>query len=234
MAKLPVLMYHDVSSSKSDGLTISVSNLEDQLRWLSQNGYRSYHCSELSKLQKLPSRKSVLITFDDAYVNQFELAYPLLQKYQLKATIFVPLQFIGNTDQWNEGKYPIMNAAQLKSLNADVIELAHHSYGHINYATETLETVANDLEKSFQEIERLSLPIQPYLAYAYGKFPRDPTHKTAFFELLEQYGFQYAFRIGNKVSTFPFKQRFEIKRLDIKGEFSLSRFRRKLSFGQLF
>ena len=81
MAKLPVLMYHDVAPSTSEGLVISVRRLEEQLKWLSENQYTSWHFSELEDLTTLPGSKNVVITFDDAYVSFKDLAVPLLQKY---------------------------------------------------------------------------------------------------------------------------------------------------------
>ena len=59
MAKLPVLMYHDVAPSTSEGLVISVQRLEEQLKWLSENQYTSWHFSELED-----PRSKVYLTHD--------------------------------------------------------------------------------------------------------------------------------------------------------------------------
>ena len=173
MAKLPILMYHKISASESEGLTISASKLEEQFQYLSKAGFRSYHLSELMDLKRLPSKKSVVITFDDGYVSQLEFAVPLLEKYHLKATFFIPLKYLGQTDAWNTPSYPLMTADQLKSLNPTRIELKEQQ-------------------------------------------------------------FTYGLRIGNRVNHFPFKNPFEINRIDVKGEYSLKKFQRKLKFGKLF
>ena len=78
MSKLPILMYHKVSASISEGLTISAKKLEAQFQFLSEKGYKSYHLSQLMDLKKLPSQKSVVITFDDGYVSQLKYAVPLI------------------------------------------------------------------------------------------------------------------------------------------------------------
>jgi len=54
MARLPILMYHNVSQNESDsfGLTISEQNLEAQFKYLSDNNYKTYHFSELESLEQ--------------------------------------------------------------------------------------------------------------------------------------------------------------------------------------
>ncbi|MEZ4858107.1 MAG: polysaccharide deacetylase family protein [Flavobacteriaceae bacterium] len=234
MSKLPILMYHKVNASQSEGLTISVAKLEVQFQWLAENGYRSYHLSELMNLVKLPSKKTVVITFDDGYVSQLEHAIPLLEKYNLKATFFIPLKYLGTTDAWNETSFPLMNATHLKSLNPNVVELGFHSFAHQKYNELSLSEIAEDTQLAFETASKNELPLTATLAYPYGKFPRKNPEKEAFFNHLQATQFVYGLRIGNRVNRFPFKNPYEINRIDVKGEFSLRKFKRKLKFGKLF
>ena len=97
MAKLPVLMYHSVTSNKEEakGLTIHKDTLEQQLLYLKKNGYTTLHFKDLEpfKIAKDLPKKSVIITFDDVYVNQLELAYPLFKEHNLKACFYIPFKF---------------------------------------------------------------------------------------------------------------------------------------------
>jgi peptidoglycan/xylan/chitin deacetylase (PgdA/CDA1 family) len=230
--RLPVLLYHAVAPRASQGLTIGVQQLEEQFKWLARKGYRSWHFSDLIEGQKPSGQKNVIITFDDGYVNQLEFAVPLLQKYGLCATFFVPLKYIGQKDEWNTNQLEIMNLEQLQSLDPKLVELGCHSFSHLNFRDVGLETVGSDIAKACLCINELGLRFSPVLAYPYGKFPRKQPEKKAFFELLQKEGFLYALRIGNRVNRYPFKSPYEIQRLDIKGEYSLSRFKRKLLFGK--
>lgn len=226
-------MYHDVAPSTSEGLVISVRRLEEQLKWLSEHQYTSWHFSELEDLSTLPGSKNVVITFDDAYVSFKDLVVPLLQKYELKATLFVPLGYLGKTDEWNTGKVDIMNAEQLHSLQPDTVELGYHSFQHRKYNELTLEETATDTQYGFEVVKKHKLPLSPALAYPYGKFPREKESYTKFVELLKQQGFSYGLRIGNRLNKFPFPYPFKIQRLDIKGEYSLGKFRRKIKYGKI-
>ncbi len=235
MAKLPILMYHSICdpSFSAKNLTVNDKNFEAQLSYLKSNGYASYFFSELQDIEALP-KKSVIITFDDVYVSQLTYALPLLKKYNFKATFFIPIKYIGKTDSWNTNELPIMTLDQLKSLPNTVIELGLHSFEHKKYHEMTLEDIQEDFNCCKRFIIKHKLDVKNVLAYPYGKYPRNKEDKQRFFELLYKNKMSYALRIGNKVNRYPFKNRYEIKRLDIKGEDSLKTFKRKLMYGKLF
>lgn len=226
-------MYHKISTTHSEGLTIASEILEQQLLWLKEAGYQSHHLSQVVDLVKFPKKKNVVLTFDDAYVSQLSYAYPLLQKHGFKATFFVPLKYIGLADTWNQDTQPIMTAAQLRSLDPAIVELAHHSYAHGKYHKMSEEDVRQDTENAFEAVEDNQLPLGPYLAYPYGKYPRKDPEKEVFFKGLRQRQFQLGLRIGNRVNDFPLKDPFEVQRIDVKGEWSLKKFKRKIKWGKL-
>ncbi|MDM1500022.1 polysaccharide deacetylase family protein [Myroides odoratimimus] len=234
MSKLPILMYHNVQedSEQLKAHSIHCSSLEDQLKYLVENGYTTFHFSELETQAALP-KKSIIITFDDVTVNQLDFAVPLLEKYNLKATFFIPFHYLGKTDLWNNGVEPIMTAEQLKSLPA-IIELGYHSYKHRHYAGLTLDEVRQDFEDSVEVVKEHNLTVYPALAYPYGNFPRKDPAKSAFFEILRTYKMKYAVRIGNRISQYPFSSEYEINRIDIKGTESMFGFKWKLKVGKLF
>jgi peptidoglycan/xylan/chitin deacetylase (PgdA/CDA1 family) len=237
MARLPILMYHNVSPNDSDsaGLTISIKNLEAQFKYLSENGYKTFHFSELERLKQTNSlpKNAVVITFDDVYVNQFELAYPLLKTYNLKASFFIPFAYVNGVDSWNTASEPIMSVEQLQSLDTEVVELGLHSFAHQNYTEMTPEAVVKDFTKCHEFVNQNNLRVHNVLAYPYGKYPKKNPGKQVFFNILKANNIAYALRIGNRINTFPFKNNYEIQRIDIKGEDSYFKFKAKLHYGKL-
>ncbi len=227
-------MYHNITPKPdlSSGLTLSVAKFEEQLNFLVEYGFVSYFVSELENLDFI-ANKSVAITFDDVTENQLLYALPLLQKYKIKATFFIPFSYVGKTDLWNNGSEKIMSVAQLKLLDTTVVELGHHSFFHKRYDSIMMEEIQLDFDKSFQFISENQLKVNAALAYPYGNFPKKEPQKTEFFSLLEKNNIKLAFRIGNRVNTFPFKNKFEINRIDIKGQDSLFSFKWKLRLGKL-
>lgn len=238
MARLPILMYHNISVNpdKSFGLTLSQQKFEEQLKYLSTHQFQSFFVSDIENKIQLPS-KSVLLTFDDVTVNQLLYAYPLLKKYHFKATFFVPFAYLGKTDLWNKGAdatgEAIMTIEQLQELDSNVIQLAHHSFEHHKYSEMNEEAIQTDFDQCVQLINKHHLQVYPALAYPYGNYPKSNPQKKQFFKLLEKNNIKFAFRIGNRLSTFPFKNPFEIQRIDVKGEDSLLKFKLKLRFGKL-
>jgi peptidoglycan/xylan/chitin deacetylase (PgdA/CDA1 family) len=227
-------MYHHVTVEKGKGLTISIENLEKQFKHLAENGYKTYHFKELLQMKELPKGKNIVLTFDDGYVSQMELALPLLKKYKLKATFFIPLDFLGKTDSWNTSSLEIMNLEQLKSLDLKTVEFGFHSFYHKKYTELSNAEIEADTLRCVEFISENKLKFSPVLAYPYGKFPKEKSRNEIFKEALSKSGIKYGLRIGNRINSFPFKKPFEIERIDVKGEFSLLKFRQKIRFGKLF
>ena len=102
--RLPVLMYHGVHSNpkKAGDYVITPQALEEDLLYLQRQGCTTVVMSDLiAYVQQgtpLPE-KPVMITFDDGYYNNYLNAYPLLQKYQMKAVISI---IVGETDKYSE------------------------------------------------------------------------------------------------------------------------------------
>lgn len=234
MGRLSVLMYHNIceDNKKSSGLTISVQKLEEQFKYLSQH-YHSLFVSELENQKTLPGR-TVVITFDDVTENQLLLAVPLLQKYNLKATFFVPFNYIGKHDLWNKGTEKIMTIEQLKSLPENVVELGHHSYNHNKYSQMSNKDIHEDFRNSYKVIQESGLKVYPALAYPYGNYPKSsPDNYLNFIHILKENNIKMAFKIGNRPNLFPIKDNYQIKRIDVKGEDSLFTFKLKVKVGKL-
>lgn len=95
---VPVLMYHHVSPHP--GLvTVSPETFRSQMTALSATGYTTPTTDEfldfLLGRRNLPA-KSVLITFDDGYLDNYVHAYPVLRELNLKATIFTVTGWVGD------------------------------------------------------------------------------------------------------------------------------------------
>ncbi|WP_396137771.1 polysaccharide deacetylase family protein [Flavobacterium sp.] len=234
MSRLPILMYHNITlnSEESFDLTLSIQKFEDQLKFLKEHNFTSIFVSELENID-VNSTKHVVLTFDDVTQNQLLNAMPLLKKYDMKATFFIPFFYLGKEDLWNEGSEKIMTIEELKSLDSDIIELGHHSYFHKKYSELSNEEIQDDFDKSFKFISDNNLKVYPALAYPYGNYPKKGSQKAIFFNLLEKNNIKLAFRIGNRLNQIPIKNRFEMQRIDIKGQDSLFTFKWKLRLGKL-
>ncbi|MBS1661156.1 MAG: polysaccharide deacetylase family protein [Bacteroidetes bacterium] len=233
MKKLRILMYHSVSDNGlRDGLTVDTQQLEQHFHYLWSNNYKSVLLSDLLACheQKKPlPEKAVLITFDDGFRNNYELAYPLAKKYQLKLNFFLVPAFI------KQGAYrekPCLSAAELQKMDPAVVEFGLHSFDHQGYDHMQPAEIEYDLDNCIEAFHEMGVPVQPCLAYPYGAWPRKVLQQSRFFEILEESGIRLAFRIGNRINRFPIHNRFLLERIDVRGDESFHTFKLSLSFGK--
>jgi peptidoglycan/xylan/chitin deacetylase (PgdA/CDA1 family) len=234
---LPVLMYHKILQEHPDGLTVSADQLDHQLMYLKEKGYQTIGLKTLKNLLKdggLLPKKTIILTFDDAYTNFRDYALPLLKKYNFTATVFVPAAFIGKTNIWDRGNDAIMTAEDLKRLVLqDGIEIGLHSFLHRSYGDLAISDMEEDLNNCRQTLEFYGIPYVKALAYPYGGYPkRDPELKAQMISLFQKTGLDFALRIGNRINPWPIRLPYEINRIDIKGTDSFFTFRTKLTKGR--
>jgi len=180
------------------------------------------------------SPRSVLITFDDAYLNNHELAFPLLAKHHVPSVLFVPTAFIGQVSSWDLAAHPLMNVEQLREAAASGVELALHSHHHVNYGALTPKLLADDVQACVNTFGELGLPYIPVLAYPFGRRPKKKGDYLAMVNVLEKAGVKAAFRIGNRINPLPLRERFEIQRIGVRGDESFAVFQRKIKRGRWF
>lgn len=225
-----ILMYHQVLPEKisfKNDLVVTAENLDEQLKYI-KNNFQTVFFKDLEASKFLDNK--IILTFDDGYHNNFEYLMPLLEKHQLKATIFIPTEFIQNLTDGESRVY--MNFDEIKSLNSDLVEIALHSHSHRNFSELSLKEAEEDMLKNIQILEQNQIRFTKVLAYPYGKFPKEKHKKKEFFLMLERIGITSAMRIGNKINPYPFKNKFEVSRIDIKYGDTLKAFKWKLIFGK--
>lgn len=225
-----ILMYHQIlpqSIAYKNDLIVTVENLDEQLIYI-KNNFKTVFFKDLEASKSIENK--IILTFDDGYYNNLQYLIPLLEKHKLKATIFIPTEFIQNNLNGEERVY--MNFDEIKSLNPDLVEIALHSHSHKNFSQLTLSEAEADLLKNIEILEQNEINFTKVLAYPYGKFPKEKERKKEFFKMLDKIGIVSAMRIGNNVAFYPFKKRFEVNRIDIKYGDSLKTFKWKLKFGK--
>jgi len=235
--RLPILMYHRVSPHQADRLTIPVPRLEEQLALLHESGYHTISFANLATWMESGnplSSKPIILTFDDAYIDFREYAAPILRRYGMRAIVFVPVAFMGKTNVWDRGNESIMTPDQLKQLNHEgLIDIGIHSFLHRNYTELSLEDMKEDLENCFSTVEYHHIKFLKVMAYPYGGYPKkDRELNRQMKELFAAIGIEFALRIGNRINPLPLRDRYEIKRIDIRGTDSFRTFKIKLAFGR--
>jgi len=90
-------MYHHVNT-RAGLVTISPDNFSAQMAWLAHHEYHTASCVDLERFldgEPLPAR-SVMLTFDDGYLDNYVFAFPILRKYRLRAVVFAVTDWLGD------------------------------------------------------------------------------------------------------------------------------------------
>jgi len=101
--RIPVLMYHSIVNGKGNSNCLPIETFEEQMKYLKDNGYHTISLTDLYKYfmraEPIPE-KSVVLTFDDGYENNYSIMFPIIKKYKFKATIFVITSHIDNDSKF--------------------------------------------------------------------------------------------------------------------------------------
>ena len=116
----------------------------------------------------MPS-KPILITMDDGYYSNYEYIYPILEKYNVKASIFIVTD---NIEKEVDGKKYLDWEQCLKMETRDLVFYSH-SKRHIFYNRFSLKTIVSDVKNSYKDIEeKLGKRELKVFAYPYGAYTK--------------------------------------------------------------
>lgn len=137
----PVLLYHKIDRPTPDvkirGAFTTPARFERQLSYMKRNGFRFSTASRfvdhyLSE-GRFPER-TLCLTFDDGWKDNYTNAFPILKKLEIPATIFLVPTCIGEntTKVTAEGEWPRqhMSADDIRAMSHDGIEFGSHSMNH--------------------------------------------------------------------------------------------------------
>jgi len=176
---IKVLMYHrvvdDRALSLSSWLCLHSSDFRRHLELIEKYGMtpvtlHDYRLSLQGELQ-LP-RKPIIITFDDGYLDTYEVAYPILQEFGMKAVIFVLGDRNIKTNYWDERQgiapAPLMEGHHIVELHAAGFEIGSHSMTHAKLTETTRDQMWDEISRSRMMLEILLNARVRSFSYPYG------------------------------------------------------------------
>jgi len=165
-----VLCYHSVSDNQSKKGPIVIPNdkLREQLQTIKDNGYTTLTMSELNDylFQDKPiPEKSVIITFDDGYRDNYTNALPILKEFNMKATFFIISSYI-NRDLY-------LTSDEIKEMSDYGFDIESHTVSHRALSTLSYDDQLKELKNSKETIENLTHKPVISIAYPEGKYNND-------------------------------------------------------------
>ncbi|BCZ46864.1 deacetylase [Clostridium gelidum] len=172
---VPVLCYHSINSDplKKNSITMSKEKFREQLKIIKDSGYITLTMAELNdylfKDKSMPE-KSVVISFDDGYRDNYNNAFPILKEFNMNATIFVISSYL-NRDSY-------LTAEEIKEMSDYGIDIESHTVSHVKLSTLSYKDQLKELKNSKDTIENITGKPVISIAYPEGKFNKDTKKAT--------------------------------------------------------
>lgn len=170
---VPVLYYHSIQKSGENELMMDPKLFRSHLQWLKDNGYTSLTMEEFYNYIKYNTQvpeKSVVITFDDGYIDNYTNAMPIINEFDFDTTIFMVSDFVGNPN--------FLTESQLKELEKNKINIESHTANHLELAKLPKEKQREELQQSKDSLNNLLDEKIEYVAYPYGSYNDDTKNIT--------------------------------------------------------
>jgi len=182
-----LLTYHTLCGGEDipaclQGETVRERDFTFQLKWLMDRGFDFVSLHEL--MTGSPRERSVVVTFDDGYAGVFRRAFPWLERYRLRATLFITTDFIHGkihppwASMHPELRDAVTQTAPLwkplsweeieRMADSKLIEIGSHGCSHRLMGKLSAEEARRELVDSKEELEqRLHRKIHTF-SYPFG------------------------------------------------------------------
>ena len=196
--KLPILMYHaihvmDPSEAANSGLIVDPETFESHLKALKEAGYYTLSPAEAYKAlteNVLPENKKVVwLTFDDSLKDFYTQAYPILQKYQMKATNNVITGFV------QAGREDILTLDEIKEMKKNGLSFEDHTVNHPDLSVSSADTQNSELQDSKEYLDRNLSQTTTTVAYPSGRYSETTL------QLAEKLGYKMGLTTNNGLAS---------------------------------
>ncbi len=129
-------MYHRIVEhpvEDPDQLCTTAARLRGHLTWMLDHGFAPVPLDVVVQPPRSSEGRRFAVTFDDAYIETFELALPILESLSIPSTVFALSGELGGRSRWNRSpadRWPLMTAAQLRSFREAGHFVGSHGQTH--------------------------------------------------------------------------------------------------------
>lgn len=186
---VPVLMYHHIqpqsqaADKKQTATSVDNGVFDQQIQYLTSQGYTLLTAKELVNALAVKSQlpaKSIVITLDDGYLDNYQYAYPVFKKYNVKGNFMIPTGLLGGADymSWDNVR---------EMAGSGLTYFTDHTWSHYGVGYGTADKIRYEIVTAKQQLQDNTGQTIDLFTYPYGSFS-DLT-----IDILKQEGFTGAF-----------------------------------------
>lgn len=170
---ITILMYHSVNRVPDD-YSVSPQRFREHMEVVKQH-FPVMRLSEIGSAFADGATRRVIVTFDDAFEDFREHAYPVLAEFGIPATMFVPTGYVGRTNGWDAGlpnvtQKAIMTVEALRTLDRDgLVDLGSHTVDHLRMRRLNTRDMRSQATASKRWLEDTFGKAVTMFSYPYGQ-----------------------------------------------------------------
>lgn len=221
-----ILMYHAFEDGRHGRgkYIVSARRFSRQLAWLAWRRYNVITMTELlayRRRHELAPARTLVITIDDGYADNSEIAYPLLIRHRMRALVFVVTHRLGDRNDWSldcelRGRR-LLTWDAVRNFRPDVIEIGAHTQTHAQLPLLPRRDVASEVRGSRDDIERELGKLPPVFAYPFGDVDEQSRG------VVQAAGFTAACGLRGGFNS-PATDLLDLRRVEIRGADSILHF----------
>jgi peptidoglycan/xylan/chitin deacetylase (PgdA/CDA1 family) len=168
--RLHILMYHSIADNPRD--PHAISPVEFRRHMLALQSKKLVNLQQGLKVLRSGRllRGVYVITFDDAYLDFFMNALPILREFGYPVTMFVPTGLVGQCSVWDsyDKSKPLMNWRQMEECQKHGVIFGSHTVNHVRLIECADDMILDELCVSLQMLRDHLEKVLPALAYPGG------------------------------------------------------------------
>ncbi|MEF3304067.1 polysaccharide deacetylase family protein [Paenibacillus sp. GYB003] len=214
---IPVLNYHSIGIEPDNNAVLDPKKLDAQMAHLKKEGYTALTLRQFTDIWdgrlKAPD-KSVLLTFDDGYADNYTEAMPILRKYGYTAIMFVSPGMVGQDGYFADWE-------QIREMAEAGWDIQPHGMTHPYLSKLTVQEQRFEIAESIRQLKEQTGIDTVVFCYPYGVRNKDTI------KLLEEHNVRFAFTI-DQGRTERTQNPLLLKRIFVGGKESMETFVKKL------
>jgi len=171
---VPIILYHHIRPITPDmeplarGLSVTPQIFDQQLEYFEKNGFSTITLAQMYEALrdgKKISPRTIILSFDDGYTDNYQYAFPLLKKHHFGGTLFVITNAVGTPDylSWD----------QIKEMKkSGIFEIGSHTLNHPVLPELSYEKIEQEIRESKKVLESQGVGPVEFFSYPYGKYTK--------------------------------------------------------------